>query len=190
MEVPDGNGEQIVDENEEDTLNEIAGNDSCSVDLEAINVVTHLLIQCGPFSSYSSLSLTLSFSSLSSSFLFHQNRREVEEHCGLISVERFWLWFCDFRRRKISSATTARGYFLYIKPQATSRGGRALWISVEIKRLLAEGAAAAAPPSLLCDRNHLTPGGAITSTNSDLLFSQSFLFNFGSCDQVSSLLIG
>jgi hypothetical protein len=45
MEVPDGNGEQIVDENEEDTLNEIAGNDSCPVDLEAINVVTHVLIE-------------------------------------------------------------------------------------------------------------------------------------------------
>jgi hypothetical protein len=39
MEVPDGNGEHIVDENEEETLNEIAGNDSCPVDLEAINVI-------------------------------------------------------------------------------------------------------------------------------------------------------
>ncbi|PNX56362.1 zinc ion binding protein, partial [Trifolium pratense] len=41
---------------------------------------------------------------------------------------------------------------------------------------LAEGAAAA-PPSLLCDHNCFTPGGAESHQN--LLLSQSFLFNFG-----------
>ncbi|WJX65333.1 hypothetical protein P8452_50007 [Trifolium repens] len=106
------------------------------------------------FSSYSSLSLTLSFSSLSSSFLFHQNRREVEEHCELISVES------DSQVSHLKTSGAGR----LVKPPL-----RAATSSTQnLKLLLAEGAAA--PPSLLCDRNRLTPGGA-ESHQPTLIFS-------------------